>query len=89
MDERSDQAALVELGRQAEALGLVRTLPTSFEEDDVLYVLASPRDHLEEYVLEEHTRGLSLMGEDREQLLKEIRPGQKSLLYRPYAPLGH
>ena len=49
----------------------LRTLPTSFSEGEVLYVHASPRDHMEEYVLEEHTRGLSLMGEDPQQLLRE------------------
>lgn len=47
------------------------TLPTSFTEGDVLYVHASPRDHLEEYILEEHTRGISLMGEDPQQMLRE------------------
>lgn len=49
----------------------LRNLPTHFTEDDVLYVHASPRDHLEEYILEEHTRGISLLGEDPEQLLRE------------------
>lgn len=46
-------------------------LGTTFKEDDVLYVHASPRQHLEEYILEEHTRGLSLTGEDPQALLDE------------------
>ncbi len=49
----------------------IRTLPTSFTEGDVLYVHASPRNHLEEYVLEEHTQGRSYLGEDPRQLLEE------------------
>jgi predicted phosphodiesterase len=49
----------------------ISTLPTSFVEDDVLYVHASPRNHLEEYVLEEHTLGRSFLGEDPKQLLDE------------------
>jgi predicted phosphodiesterase len=49
----------------------LQTLPTSFEEDDVLFVHASPRQHLEEYILEEHTQGRSMMGEDPKQLLTE------------------
>lgn len=49
----------------------LRNLPTSFTEGKALFVHASPRDHMEEYVLEEHTRGISLMGEDPEQLLNE------------------
>ena len=46
-------------------------LPTSFTEGDVLFVHASPRQPLEEYVLEEHTKGLSLTGEDPQTLLQE------------------
>ncbi|MBA3686178.1 MAG: metallophosphoesterase family protein [Planctomycetes bacterium] len=49
----------------------LRDLPTSFTEGDVLYVHASPRQHLEEYILEEHTLGRSFMGEDPRQLLEE------------------
>lgn len=49
----------------------IKSLPTSFTEDDVLYVHASPRNHLEEYILEEHTLGRSFMGEDPKQLLDE------------------
>jgi predicted phosphodiesterase len=49
----------------------LRELPTSFTEGDVLFVHASPRQHLEEYILEEHTNGRSLMGEDPRQLLEE------------------
>ena len=49
----------------------LRALPTSFVEGDVLYVHASPRNHLEEYVLEEHTQGRSYLGEDPRQLLDE------------------
>ena len=49
----------------------LRDLPTSFSEEDVLFVHASPRQHLEEYILEEHTHGRSFMGEDPRQLLEE------------------
>jgi len=49
----------------------LRALPTTFTEDDVLFVHASPRQHLEEYVLEEHTQGRSFMGEDPKLLLDE------------------
>ncbi|MBA3846321.1 MAG: metallophosphoesterase family protein [Planctomycetes bacterium] len=49
----------------------LRDLPTSFTEGDALFVHASPRQHLEEYILEEHTLGRSLMGEDPRQLLEE------------------
>ena len=49
----------------------LRDLPTSFIEEDVLFVHASPRQHLEEYILEEHTNGRSFMGEDPQQLLEE------------------
>ena len=49
----------------------LKTLPTSFTENNILYVHASPRDHLEEYILKEHTQGISLLGEDPEQLLRE------------------
>jgi predicted phosphodiesterase len=49
----------------------LKHLPTSFEEGDVLYVHASPRNHLEEYILEEHTHGRSYLGEDPKQLLDE------------------
>ncbi len=47
------------------------SLPTSVEEENALYVHASPRDHLEEYLLEEYTRGISLMGENPETVLRE------------------
>ena len=49
----------------------LRDLPTSFTEEDCLFVHASPRQHLEEYILEEHTKGRSFMGEDPQQLLEE------------------
>lgn len=49
----------------------LRDLPTQLVEGDVLYVHASPRDHLEEYLLEEYTRGISFLGEDPEVLLRE------------------
>jgi predicted phosphodiesterase len=49
----------------------LKSLPTSFTEGDVLYVHASPRNHLEEYILEEHTLGRSYLGEDPRQLLEE------------------
>jgi len=49
----------------------LRDLPTTIEEGDVLYVHASPRQHLEEYILEENTRGVSLTGEDPQRLLEE------------------
>ena len=47
------------------------SLPTSFEENDALFVHASPRQHLEEYILEEHTKGISFTGEDPRILLQE------------------
>ena len=47
------------------------SLPSSFTIEDVLYVHASPRNHLEEYVLEDHTQGKSYMGEDPKQMLEE------------------
>jgi len=49
----------------------LKALPTTITEGDVLYVHASPRNHLEEYVLEEHTQGRSYLGEDPKQLLEE------------------
>jgi predicted phosphodiesterase len=49
----------------------LRDLPTTFTEGDVLFVHASPRNHLEEYILEEHTLGRSFLGEDPKQLLEE------------------
>lgn len=49
----------------------LRELPTKMVEGDVLYVHASPRDHLEEYLLEEYTRGISFLGEDPQTLLQE------------------
>jgi predicted phosphodiesterase len=49
----------------------LKNLPTSFTEGDVLFVHASPRNHLEEYILEEHTQGRSYLGEDPKQLLEE------------------
>ncbi len=49
----------------------LKSLPTMFTEGDVLYVHASPRNHLEEYILEEHTLGRSYLGEDPRQLLDE------------------
>ncbi len=49
----------------------LKNLPSSFTEGDVLYVHASPRNHMEEYILEEHTLGRSYLGEDPRQLLEE------------------
>ncbi len=49
----------------------LKSLPSSFAEGDVLYVHASPRNHMEEYILEEHTQGRSYLGEDPQQLLDE------------------
>lgn len=49
----------------------LKALPSSFTEADVLYVHASPRNHMEEYILEEHTQGRSYLGEDPQQLLDE------------------
>ena len=49
----------------------LKTLPTTFSEEDNLFVHASPRQHLEEYVLEEHTKGISFTGEDPRLLLTE------------------
>ena len=48
-------------------------LPTTFSEDngDTLFVHASPRQHLEEYILEEMTRGISYTGEDPKAVLEE------------------
>ena len=48
-------------------------LPTTFSEDDgkTLFVHASPRQHLEEYILEEMTRGISYTGEDPKAVLDE------------------
>lgn len=52
---------------------ILTSLPTVMTEDDgdTLYVHASPRQHLEEYILEEHTKGISFTGEDPEDLLNE------------------
>jgi len=49
----------------------LRELPTKMVDEDVIYVHASPRDHLEEYLLEEYTRGISFLGEDPRKLLQE------------------
>jgi predicted phosphodiesterase len=49
----------------------LKNLPQQFTEDDVMYVHASPRNPMEEYILEEHTRGISYLGEDPRQLLEE------------------
>jgi predicted phosphodiesterase len=49
----------------------LRSLPTTFTEGDVLYVHASPRQNLEEYILEDNTVGVSLTGEDPQRLLEE------------------
>ncbi|TVR10272.1 MAG: metallophosphoesterase [Planctomycetota bacterium] len=49
----------------------LRQLPTVLEEEDVMFVHASPRQHLEEYILEEHTQGMSHSGEDPEVMLEE------------------
>ncbi len=59
------------LGGKRARWNWLRTLPTSFVEGDVLYVHASPRNPLEEYILEEHTLGRSYLGEDPKQLLDE------------------
>jgi len=47
------------------------SLRTTFREEDALFVHASPRHHLEEYILEEHTKGISTTGEDPQILLQE------------------
>jgi len=49
----------------------LKSLPSAFTEGDVLYVHASPRNHMEEYILEEHTQGRSYLGEDPQELLDE------------------
>lgn len=49
----------------------LKSLPTMFTEDDVTFVHASPRQHMEEYLLEENTTGISLTGEDPQRLLDE------------------
>lgn len=49
----------------------LKALPSSFEIGDVLFTHASPRNNLEEYILEEHTLGRSYLGEDPRQLLEE------------------
>jgi diadenosine tetraphosphatase ApaH/serine/threonine PP2A family protein phosphatase len=49
----------------------LQNLPTEFREGGDLFVHASPRNHLEEYVLKEHTLGVSIAGEDPQQLLSE------------------
>lgn len=49
----------------------LRNLPLSFTEHGMMFVHASPRQPLEEYVLEEHTHGVSFTGEDPNRLLKE------------------
>jgi len=59
------------LGARKKRWEWLKSLPSSFTEDDVLYVHASPRNPLEEYILEEHTLGRSYMGEDPRQLLEE------------------
>ena len=47
------------------------SLPTVFTEEGFMFVHASPRQHLEEYILEEHTKGISFTGEDPNLLLQE------------------
>jgi predicted phosphodiesterase len=59
------------LGRRRNRWRWLATRPTSFTEGDVLYVHASPRQHLEEYLLEEFTRGMSMTGEDPQRILDE------------------
>lgn len=49
----------------------LKQLPTVLTEEDVIFVHASPRQHLEEYILEEHTKGISFTGEDPQVLLEE------------------
>jgi diadenosine tetraphosphatase ApaH/serine/threonine PP2A family protein phosphatase len=48
----------------------LKNLPTTITEEDVLFVHASPRNHLEDYILEEHTQGRSYLGEDPKQHLE-------------------
>ena len=59
------------LGGKRKRWNWLRTLPTQFTIDGHMFVHASPRQHLEEYVLEEHTKGVSFTGEDPRQLLSE------------------
>ncbi len=60
------------LGRRRRLWNILRNLPTVFtENDDVMFVHASPRQHLEEYLLEDNTVGVSLTGEDPQRLLDE------------------
>lgn len=58
-------------GRKRRQWAWLCTLPTSFREEHTLFVHASPRQHLEEYILEEHTKGISFTGEDPQILLQE------------------
>ena len=60
-------------GSKRQAWQTLCSLPTVMSEygGEVLYVHASPRQHLEEYILEEHTKGISFTGEDPEDLLQE------------------
>ncbi|MFW5882203.1 MAG: metallophosphoesterase family protein [Planctomycetota bacterium] len=59
------------LGSKRRRWKWLRELPTSMAEEDVLFVHASPRHHLEEYLLEEHIYGVSFTGEDPSLLLEE------------------
>lgn len=65
------RAGVLSWGGKRRRWNWLRELPTSFTEEDNLFVHASPRQHLEEYILEEHTHGRSFMGEDPRQLLEE------------------
>ena len=62
----------------------LRSLPSTLNEGDALLVHASPRHHLEEYVLEEHTHGISFTGEDPHLLLEENFALVKSVCF-----IGH
>ncbi|MDA3960852.1 MAG: metallophosphoesterase family protein [Planctomycetota bacterium] len=63
--------ALNWFGRKRRQWAWLTSLPTSFTQERALFVHASPRQHLEEYILEEHTKGISFTGEDPQLLLQE------------------
>lgn len=89
-----------EFGAKRQRWQWLKNLPTILEEGDIMYVHASPRQHLEEYILEEHTQGMSYLGEDPETMLEENfqlvkrvcfighthRPGALTADYRWFKP---
>lgn len=92
-----------EWGKKRRHWQWLKQLPTIFEEGDVSFVHASPRQHLEEYILEEHTQGMSYLGEDPETMLDENfqlvqrvcfighthRPGVITADYQWHTPADH